>query len=330
MDCKVAVIIPVKNEGAAIDQLMESLLAQTLSPAEIVVTDGGSTDGTVERLMVWKERGLPLTVVLADHAFPGTGRNLAAEATECEILAFTDAGVRHHPDWMKRLLEPMEKDPEVDVVYGAFEPVTSSFYLRCAAYAHVKPKSLVEGIPTRTHFIASSLMKRKVWKEVGGFPDLRAGEDRIFMGRIRKAGRYKIAYAPRAMVQWEIPSSFGKTFRKYALYSRHDLIAGLARDWHLPVLRLYVLLAPVTVLGFIHKKTWFLGLPLFYVIRAAKNVWLKSETRRWLKVLNPLLVGGVALVLFTVDSAMFSGLFHWLWRDRFLSRFSPSRGTAKG
>jgi glycosyltransferase involved in cell wall biosynthesis len=326
MGHRVALLVPVKDEVAGIDDLFGSVFGQSRPPDEVVITDGGSKDGTVESIERYIERGYPVRLVRAEHAYPGTGRNLAAEATNCEIIAFTDAGVHHHPDWLKRLLEPMEKDPKVDVVYGAFEPVVNSFYLKCAAYAHVKPTSLVEGIPARTHFIASSLMKKKVWEEVGGFPDLRAGEDKIFMDKIRRAGRYRIAYAPRAVVWWEIPSSLGKTFRKYALYSRHDLIAGLAKDWHIPVLRLYAFLVPVAALGFFQNGAWFMGLPLFYLLRAAKNIWLKGEARRLQEALNPFFLAGVASVLFTVDSAMFAGLVHWLLRDCLLLGKFPSRG----
>ena len=46
----VSVIATVLNEAEDIDGLVSSLLQQTLQPAEIVVVDGGSTDGTWERL----------------------------------------------------------------------------------------------------------------------------------------------------------------------------------------------------------------------------------------------------------------------------------------
>ena len=46
-----------------------------------------------------------------------------------------------------------------------------------------------DGVITRPRFIASSLMKRSVWRSVGGFPeDLRSGEDLLFMDRMETAG----------------------------------------------------------------------------------------------------------------------------------------------
>ena len=46
----VSVIATVLNEAEDIDGLVSSLIHQTLEPAEIIIVDGGSTDGTWERL----------------------------------------------------------------------------------------------------------------------------------------------------------------------------------------------------------------------------------------------------------------------------------------
>jgi len=46
----VSVASTVLNEVDDIDALVESLMHQTLAPAEVIIVDGGSTDGTWERL----------------------------------------------------------------------------------------------------------------------------------------------------------------------------------------------------------------------------------------------------------------------------------------
>ena len=46
----VSVAATVLNEVDDIDALVESLMQQTLAPAEVIIVDGGSTDGTWERL----------------------------------------------------------------------------------------------------------------------------------------------------------------------------------------------------------------------------------------------------------------------------------------
>src|SRR5689334_2941548 len=125
----VAVILTVLNEAEALPRLLESLAAQTLRPAEIVVAEGGSRDGTPEVLRAWAERfaavGVPLRVVDAAGANIAQGRNRAIAAATAEVIAATDAGVRCAPDWLARLTAPFA-DPAVTVVAGFFEadPVT--------------------------------------------------------------------------------------------------------------------------------------------------------------------------------------------------------------
>ncbi len=71
---QISVMVPVKNEEASIRQLLQGLSAQTCQPAEIVITDGGSTDRTKE---IIREHRLstPISIVLVEteEALPGRG-----------------------------------------------------------------------------------------------------------------------------------------------------------------------------------------------------------------------------------------------------------------
>ena len=78
---RTALIVTVLNEAATIDALLESIAAQTRPPDEVVVVDGGSTDGTWERLQRGRTR-LPLHVLRAPGANIARGRNLAIEADD--------------------------------------------------------------------------------------------------------------------------------------------------------------------------------------------------------------------------------------------------------
>ena len=95
---RVSVIATVYNECHSIQRLLDSLAAQTRPPDEVVICDGGSTDGTAQIVEEYARRQahvLPnLRLIVAPGANISRGRNLAIEAAAGPLIAATDAGVR--------------------------------------------------------------------------------------------------------------------------------------------------------------------------------------------------------------------------------------------
>jgi glycosyltransferase involved in cell wall biosynthesis len=244
---KVSVVVPVRDEERSIRELLDSLLAQTRPPDEIVITDGGSTDATPQIIEDYIHRGAPVRLIRAGAALPGRGRNLGAAQASFEWLAFTDAGIRLANNWLEALVMKAETSNAIDVVYGSWEPVTDSFFKQCAAIAYVPPPALREGEFVRPRFIASTLLRRAAWQAVNGFPeDLRSAEDLLFMDRLEHAG-YQCAYEPRAQVYWDLRPTFWSTFKRFVIYSRNNIRAGLFRQWQSTILVRYGVLALLLV-----------------------------------------------------------------------------------
>ena len=59
---RVSLIATVRNEATAVEALLASIATQSRPPDEVVVCDGGSSDGTLAILRAWLPR-LPLRVV---------------------------------------------------------------------------------------------------------------------------------------------------------------------------------------------------------------------------------------------------------------------------
>jgi glycosyltransferase involved in cell wall biosynthesis len=90
---KVSVIATVLNEGPTIRRLLDSLAAQTRTPDEVIIVDGGSSDDTVSVLQMYGDEGcLPLRVLVEPGANISRGRNVAIAAASAEVIASTDAG----------------------------------------------------------------------------------------------------------------------------------------------------------------------------------------------------------------------------------------------
>src|SRR5947207_2013565 len=124
---RVAIAVPVRDEEATIEALIDSLLAQTRPPDQIIIADGGSIDRTVELVERRIDRGEPIKLIQIGAAFPGRGRNESVRATDCEWVAFVDAGIRAELTWLERLVGYVELHPETDLVLGNFEPIAETF-----------------------------------------------------------------------------------------------------------------------------------------------------------------------------------------------------------
>lgn len=321
---KVSIAIPVLNEEKTVGELLSRLLEQTRPPDEIVLTDGGSQDRTTEIIANFIDRYKAVKLITVDQALPGRGRNLAAAEANNEWLAFIDAGIEPATNWLDALVSKAEQDSTVDVVYGMWEPITDTFFAECAAIAFVPPPTISDGVVARPRSIASSLFKRSVWRSVGGFPEnLRSAEDLLFMNRVQEAG-FKTVFEPTAIVSWRLSPTFGATFKRFVVYARNNIRAGLWRQWQAPIFTRYALIVALTLfLLAVSSKLIWLPLVLWLLMLSARsmvaiyrnrNCYPASPIRNFkrLLVLVPLLA--------TLDAAALVGSIHWLISDSFRPR----------
>lgn len=323
---RVSLVVPVRDEAETIHELLDSIDGQTRRPDEVVFVDGGSRDATVALLKEAGARDASVRVVEAGEATPGRGRNVGIDAARHEWIALTDAGNRLEPMWLERLLEVVRRDPTVEVVYGNYEPVTRTFFERCAALTYPAPKQLRPAGLMRAPFIASSLLRREVWRKVGGFPDLRAAEDLMFMEAVEREG-FRTGWAPQATAWWQLRPTLASTFRKFVLYSRHNVQAGRQRYWHYGVARQYALASVFVVLALAHSGWWLVVPALGMLARVGKSIWRRREGRSILWALNPAQFFGVLVLILTIDVATFVGWAQALWRP---ATKSATQSTATG
>jgi glycosyltransferase involved in cell wall biosynthesis len=321
---KISVIVPVRNEEGSIAALLDALLNQTLPPAEIAITDGGSTDATTSIIQRYIDQGAPVRLIRTTRALPGRGRNLAVEHSTSEWLAFTDAGIEPQKDWLASLAEKAS-DGSVDVVYGSYEPKINTFFKECAAIAYITPPADVDGVAMRQRFIASTLMRRKVWETVGGFPEhLRSAEDLLFMNLVDAAG-FRLAYASRAVVRWDLQPNLFRTFRRFAVYARNNIRAGLWKDWQAAVFSRYLvlvlLLLPALVLGWL----WLfvpLGLWLLLLLaRALVSLWRNRRCYPGGALRNLMRLTFLLPLIAVIDLGAIAGSIQWFFTDKL--RASP-------
>lgn len=255
---KVSVIATVKNEEQTVHRLLDSLAAQTRPPDEVVIVDGGSTDGTVEVLEEYCADGaLPLKVLTRPGANISQGRNAAISVATGEIIASTDAGVRLAPNWLEELVKPFEKERELYVVSGFFLPDPETVF-ETAMGATVLPV-LADVNPEK--FLPSSrsvAFRKEAWERVGGYPEwLDYCEDLIFDLKLRELGPF--AFAPRALARFRPRKSPTAFLKQYYRYARGDGKADLWRVRHAIRYSTYLIAAPaIFLLGLWRTPLWWL------------------------------------------------------------------------
>jgi len=322
---KVSIVVPVRDEEHSIRELLDSLLAQTRPPEEIVITDGGSVDATPQIIEEYIRRGAPVRLIRAGAALPGRGRNLGAAQASHEWLGFTDAGIRLANNWLETLIAKAEADNSIDVVYGSWNPVTNTFFKQCAAIAYVPPPSQNGARP---RFIASTLLRREAWQKVKGFPeDLRSAEDLIFMDRVENAG-YRFVFEPRAQVHWDLRPTLWSTFKRFVVYSRNNIRAGLFRQWQSTILVRYGVLVVLAIAALIVEPAWIWFPVAMWLLMLAARAAVSIRRNRVCypaSFLQNLARGATVMALLAVlDAAAITGSIQWLLLDCFRwSRKAP-------
>jgi glycosyltransferase involved in cell wall biosynthesis len=114
-DGLISVVIPVYNAVAYLGEAIDSVLAQSYRPLELIVVDDGSDDGSGQVAQSYGER---LTYVSQARGGNGAARNAGLAVARGDFLAFLDADDRFVPGKLGRQAAAFASDPSLDIVFG--------------------------------------------------------------------------------------------------------------------------------------------------------------------------------------------------------------------
>jgi len=223
---KVTLISTVKDCAGSADAFLASLGAQTRGPDEVVIVDGGSSDGTAEAYA----RGDGISMLVEPGANISRGRNVAIAAATHEVIAATDADCELDPGWLEAIVAPIEAG--ADVAMGWYEPVLETAFERYMAAVNL-PLGADEVDPATFNPSARSVaFRRGSIDAIGGYPEwLAIGEDMWVDQRWRELGM-DMRFAPDAVVRWRLRGDLATTWRQYFRYARGDAQAGMHPERH--------------------------------------------------------------------------------------------------
>lgn len=226
---RICLISTLLNEAQSLPEWIDSLEAQKRPPDEIVIVDGGSTDGSWELLEGWAAGHPEVRLISLPSANISKGRNAAIRAATSEVVAVTDAGCTLDPHWLEHLARAMKSGAEVAM--GFYEPDSRSALHRFIACLNLPDASEVD--PER--FMPSSrsiAFSKAVWEQAGGYPEwLDIGEDMYFNFAVLALGARR-DFAPEAIVRWHLRATLRATARQYFRYAEGDGLAGMYTRRH--------------------------------------------------------------------------------------------------
>lgn len=192
---KISVVVPTYQEAAGIERFLRQFERETLprDAFEIIVVDGGSTDGTRDAASKIADRVIVQTT-------PGIGgaRNDGVAIARADLIATTDADCRIPPDWLERIVRDFA-DPDVVAVCGPDGPFDGGLKARFLYF-------FVRGI-IRLAALAglcgtggtNSAFRKTAFLAVGGYRSLAHSDDVDLGVRIRAKGR--VVYDPELYVE---------------------------------------------------------------------------------------------------------------------------------
>jgi glycosyltransferase involved in cell wall biosynthesis len=201
----------VLNDVKGCSDFLRQMELQASLPAEIVIVDAGSTDGTWEYIKNYvSPNSLSIRVAQEPGCNIARGRNLAIINSAYDIIASTDIGCIWEPEWLAELVAPLFADEDCQAVMGSW---CVRWEDQKTPWAKVDPllhNSLEFKATPNSHASSRAIAYRKsLWEKIGGYPEdlTLAGDDLVFVLLLHCiTDKVKAAPIPRCI--WLRPQRF--------------------------------------------------------------------------------------------------------------------------
>lgn len=219
---KYSIVLTTYNDEENIERLIKSIQKFSCPPDEIVVADGGSKDGTEDKLKELEEQtGLKMKLVFdGKRRNISEGYNTAIKTASSETILILGVGNRYGECYAEKLIEEMEHTG-AEITYGPFIGIETSRFSRRFNNAFMKGNTCFDYGQASNR---GALVRKRVFNKAGYFYEhfIYAGEDTEFYSRARKYNIHQV-YVPEAIVYWESPSSFEEYNKKMRVNAIADM-----------------------------------------------------------------------------------------------------------
>jgi glycosyltransferase involved in cell wall biosynthesis len=202
MPKSVSVVIPTYNYGRFIRDALSSVLAQTRSPAEIIVVDDGSTDETAAVVAAF---GNAVRYIRQDNAGVCAARNLGVSESTSELIAFLDADDTLEPSNLEKQVARFDSEEGIGLVHCAMREFDDETGETIRVYMEGGEDRVADSLLLWEGPLivapGAVIVSRKAFDRVGGFDTrMKVGEDWDFCYRVARL--FKIGFVAEPLVNY--------------------------------------------------------------------------------------------------------------------------------
>ena len=215
---KYSIIVPVFNRPDEVDELLQSLVGQTLKDFEVVIVEDGSEKPCKDVCDKYAGK-IDLKYFMKKNSGPGQSRNYGADRANGEYLIVLDSDVVLPEDYLKAVDDELNREPSdafggPDCAHDSFTETQKAISYSMTSF--FTTGGIRGGKKKLDKFYPRSFnmgIRRDVYMRLGGFSKMRFGEDIDFSIRIFKAG-CKCRLFPEAWVWHKRRTDMRKFFRQ--------------------------------------------------------------------------------------------------------------------
>lgn len=194
----ISVIAPNLNEEKHLPTFLNSLLHQTFTDFELVLVDGGSTNGSYTILSryygIFQRRNIRFTIIKDTTRNFGYIRNLGAKHAQGDIMLHCNTDNYLEPKLLEKLEAIFRDRPETLAVAGRVYPLGTSLtaHLGYQIFDFLRFIFTCAPMPVKKYRPSGNFLsiRSKIFRRIGGHPEVRANEDGLL-------GQKLDAYAAR-------------------------------------------------------------------------------------------------------------------------------------
>ena len=216
---KYSIIVPVYNRPDEVDELLASLEEQTLRDFEVVIVEDGSTI-PCQKVVERHASRLALRYYNKPNSGPGQSRNYGAERSQGEYLIVLDSDCVIPPGYLQAVEDELQKNPSdafggPDRAHDSFTPVQKAISYSMTSFFTTGGirggrKQLDRKFYPRSFNMG---IKADLYRHLGGFSNMRFGEDIDFSIRIYESGA-RCRLFPEAWVWHKRRTDMKKFFKQ--------------------------------------------------------------------------------------------------------------------